>query len=364
VTLALVAGALANKPWNGGNAWSRMSFVLGLRRLGYDVLFLEEMAEPDARAREYFRLVCDWFGVDGELLTGPVPSDVVERAGEAAFLLNIGGHLADPELLRATRRRIFVDDDPGYTQIWHAQGLLGDRLAGHDAYFTVGLNVGREDCSIPVGDIAWRRFLPPVVLAEWPDLPLERLDTFTTVASWRGGYGRLEHAGRAFGQKAHEFRKIAELPRHASASFEIALDIDPVDAADRELLERNAWRLVDPRELAGTPEAFRDYLQQSAAEFSVAQGAYVGLRSGWFSDRTAKYLASGRPVLVQDTGISSHLPVGEGLLTFSTFEEAVAGVRAIASDYEAHCIAARRVAEDHFDSDSVLGEMLEAAGAG
>jgi hypothetical protein len=362
VTLALVAGALANKPRNGGNAWSRLSFALGLRRLGFDVLFLEEMAEPDPKAREYFRLVCDRFDIDGVLLTGAAPRDVVARAGEAALLMNIGGHLTDPEVVGATRRRIFVDDDPGYTQIWQEQGLLGHRLSDHDAYFTIGLNVGREDCPIPVGGTDWRPFLPPVVLAEWPALPPGRLDAFTTVASWRGAYGRLEHEGRAVGQKAHEFRRVVELPMRASCDFEIALDIDQADAADRNLLELNGWRLVDPRERAGTPGAFRDYVRQSGAEFSVAQGAYVETRSGWFSDRTAKYLACGRPALVQDTGISKHLPVGEGLLTFSTFEEAVAGVRAIASDYEAHCVAARRIAEEHLDSDSVLGGILDQAG--
>jgi Glycosyl transferases group 1 len=362
VTLALVAGALANKPWNGGNAWSRLSFALGLRRLGFDVLFLEEMAEPDAQAREYFRLVCDRFDIDGVLLTSVAPRAVVERAGDAAFLLNIGGHLTDPEVVGATRNRIFVDDDPGYTQIWHAQGLLGDRLAGHDALFTVGLNVGRHDCDVPSGGFTWHPMLPPVPLEFWPATVGGTPRRFTTVASWRGAYGPLEHEGRTYGQKAHEFRKVVELPTQVEGDFEIALDIDPGDHADARLLERNGWRLVDPHEMAGTPEAFREYVQLSGAEFSVAQGAYVETRCGWFSDRTAKYLASGLPALVQDTGLEGVLPVGEGIVCFSNLHEAVEGVRKISTDYETHRQAARAFAEEHLSAERVLARMLDQAG--
>jgi hypothetical protein len=357
---AIIAGALANKPWRGGNAWSRLSFISGLRRLGFDVLFLEQISAPSGEARTYFRLVCDQFSLDGALLTDAAPPrELLERVESAAFLVNIGGHLTVPAVLRAARRKIFLDDDPGYTQMWHAQGLLGQRLAGHDAYFTVGLNVGRTGCPIPVGGIDWRPIMPPVVLDDWPPAATGRLRGFTTVASWRGDYGRLAHAGGAYGQKAHEFRKVVELPAHTRATFEIALDIHPADAVDRTLLETNGWRLVDPREAAGTPDAFRSYVRASDAEFSVARGAYVGTRSGWFSDRTAKYLASGRPALVQDTDLANTLPVGEGLVTFRSLPDAVTSVERIRANYEAHSQAARAIAEEHLDSDRVLARMLD-----
>ena len=363
MAIAIVGGALANKPQNGGNAWSRLGFVLGLRPLGFDVVFVEQLPEATQEARAYFERVCQRFAVEGRLLTEPAPPrDVLEQAEAASVLVNIGGHLTDPELIRAPGRRIFVDDDPVYTQAWHAQGLLGERLAGHDAYFSVGLNVGSTGSNTVGNGIEWHPTLPPVPLDYWTPANGGQPRRFTTVASWRGAYGPLEHEGRSYGQKAHEFRKVVELPTQVAGNFELALDIHPADKADVELLELNGWLIVDPRDVAGTPEGFHDYVQHSSAEFSVAQGAYVETQSGWFSDRTAKYLASGRPALVQDTGFGHALPVGEGLVSFATLEEAVAGVQRISNDYEAHRQAARALAEEHLDAERVLARMLDQAG--
>jgi hypothetical protein len=160
----------------------------------------------------------------------------------------------------------------------------------------------------------------------------------------------------------HEFRKVASLPRRVEAEFELALAIDPLETVSLELLERGGWHLVDPRAVAQDPHAFRRYVQQSGAEFSVAQGIYVETQSGWFSDRTTRYLASGKPVVVQDTGFADGITVGEGLLTFSTLEEAVSAVNRVLADYEAHAEAARELAERYFDSDLVLGRLLTEIG--
>jgi hypothetical protein len=157
----------------------------------------------------------------------------------------------------------------------------------------------------------------------------------------------------------HEFRKFIELPRRSDQEFEIALDIHPDEEKDLTLLRENKWRLVDPKAVAGNPNQFRGYVQESGAEFSVAQGIYVDTHSGWFSDRTIRYLASGKPVLVQDTGFSRNLPVGEGLLAFRTIDEAVAGARQIVANYGRHSQAARKLAEEYFDSDKVLAAMLK-----
>jgi hypothetical protein len=184
------------------------------------------------------------------------------------------------------------------------------------------------------------------------------------VASWRGAYGPIEHAGKWYGQKAHEFRRFIELPRLTSESFEIALDIYEADSADRDRLRENEWRLVDPHVAAGTPDSFRAYVQDSRAEFSVAQGIHVHMSSGWFSDRTTRYLASGKPALVQETGFAQGLPLGEGLLSFRMLGEATDGVARIIDDYEAHCEAARALAEKYFDSDLVLGRLLDEVGIG
>ncbi len=157
----------------------------------------------------------------------------------------------------------------------------------------------------------------------------------------------------------HEFRRFVELPRLVDADFELALDVDAAETRDLAALERNGWRIVDPRRVAGTPAAYRDYIRGSRAELCVAQEMYVATRSGWLSDRSVCYLASGRPVLAQDTGLKDHYPVGEGLLTFSTLEEAAAGVEAIERDYERHSAAARALAEEHFDARTVLGRLLD-----
>ena len=185
---------------------------------------------------------------------------------------------------------------------------------------------------------------------------------FTTIASWRGPFGPVQSGGKTFGLKVHEFRKIIELPQRVPHAFEIALDIHPADQRDRDALERNGWRIVDPKMVAADPTAFRDYVQGSAAEFSVAQGIYVDTNSGWFSDRSVRYLASGKPVLVQDTGFGKRYPVGEGIVPFRTLDEAVAGADEIVRNYERHCRAARVLAETYFNSDLVLRRMLDEVG--
>jgi hypothetical protein len=194
-----------------------------------------------------------------------------------------------------------------------------------------------------------------VVLDEWP-VAEDGFDRFTTVGKWRSSFGPIER----YGLKHHEWRKVMRLPALTGLPFEAALDIDPADAADRNVLDVQGWRIMDPA-VAAEPDGFRDYVRGSGAEFSVAQGIYVETRSGWFSDRSVRYLASGRPVLVQDTGFGRTLPVGEGLLAFRTVDEAVEGAHAIVDDYDRHARAARAIAEEHFDSDKVLTALLEDA---
>ena len=382
MTTVVVAGALANKPGNGGEAWVRLSWVLGLRRLGYDVLFVEQLSPaacvgsdgapaPVAGSRNlaFFREIVDRFGLtssasliydDGAELFGVPEGDLLARAATAVALFNLSGHLTYEPLLRRLSRKIYVDLDPGFTQYWHASGQpLG--LDHHDEHLTVGGNVGTEACPIPTRGIRWQPVRPPVVLDEWTP---GRGDAhrFTTVGGWRGAYGPITWEGRTFGLKVHEFRKLVQLPHQAAGTFEIALDIHPADATDRARLERHGWQIVDPRCVASDPDAYRDYVRGSGAEFSVAQGIYVETNSGWFSDRTAAYLAAGRPALVQDTGFSRTLPTGEGLLCFTSLEEAVAGAREIRRAYERHSRAARALAEAYFDSDAVLGGLLDDPG--
>jgi hypothetical protein len=367
----VVAGALANKAGKGGEAWVRLSWVLGFQRLGFEVLFVEQIAPSQATpgACRYFEEVVGRFDFSAALVTDDgdavlrLPGkDLVELAADAQLLVNISGNLTFEPLLEAARCRVFVDLDPGFTQLWHIAGEPGARLEGHDLYFTVGENIGTSVCPIPLDGIPWRPIRQPVVLPQWPVSPVKDRDRFTTVATWRGPYGPVEFGDKRYGLKVHEFRKFVELPQRTRQTFELALDIDPAERSDLDLLRRCGWQLVEPDRVARDPDGFRRYVQGSGAEFSVAQGIYVETASGWFSDRSARYLASGKPVLVQDTGFDRHLPVGEGLISFRTVAEAVAGTERIASDYERHARAARSLAEEYFDSDRVLGRMLEEVG--
>jgi hypothetical protein len=384
MTTIVVGGALANKYLNGGEAWVRLSWIRGLQRLGCRVHFLEQIdpaacvGEDGAPApfehsatRGYFDRVTGEFGLtgsatlmlgDGQETRGLAYEDVLQLATEAELLVNISGNVSAPDVLHRVRRKAYVDLDPGFTQFWHAAGNKGARLEGHDAYFTVGENIGSGISTIPSGGIDWRPLPPPVVLEDWKPSAGGARGAFTTVGAWRGALGSVEHDGQTYGLKVHEFRKVIELPlRVTDAEFEIALEIHPGDSKDRRALIANGWHLLDPRKEVPGPLEFRRYVQRSGAEFSVAQGIYVETESGWFSDRTVRYLASGKPALVQDTGFSRNYPVGEGLVPFRTLDEAAAGAARIGAAYETHAAAARALAEEHFDSDKVLTRFLEQA---
>lgn len=377
---AIVSGALANKPFNGGNAWTRLSWVLGLRRMGFDVLFLEqidssvcvgEASEPgtfkESVNASYFRETMEAFQLsrssalvmnEGEQVIGCTMSELRDWAEQSELLINISGHLSLSDIRNQVRRRVYFDDDPGYTQFWQAMGSDTSHLDQHTHFYTLGVNIGKRHCFIPTQGVPWRPINPPVVLSDWPVTHHEMLDRFSTVASWRGAYGPIHFGGVQYGLKVHEFRKFMTLPKRCEHPFEIALQIHPADGKDRDALTSQGWTVLDVKGITDSPADFRNYVQSSAAEFSVAQGIYVQTNSGWFSDRTVRYLASGRPALVQDTGFSERLPTGLGLCTFRTMEEAVLGAGSIAKDYREHCREARRIAEHYFDSDIVIGNLL------
>ena len=261
-------------------------------------------------------------GDGGRSLDGLSRAELLERTRAARFLLNVMGFVRDPEVLAAARRRVFLDIDPGFGQVWKELGLA-DVFAGHDDFVTVGRNVGSDGCGVPTCGLRWLTIPHPVVLARCPVAPGG--NDFTSVGSWRGPYDRIEYDGQSLGLRVHEFRKFVELPSRVDASFRVALEIDASDANDLESLRENGWLLVDPSEVVPDPGAYLRFVQGSAAELTVAKGIYVTLATGWLGDRTACYLASGKPALVQDTGLAAHYPLGEGLLTFSTLDEAVAG---------------------------------------
>jgi hypothetical protein len=367
---------LAAVPGQGGATWAAFQYVLGLLHLGWDVHFVEEMSteelrpsgarfERSANAR-YFRNAVREFGLEDRstlLLAGTRRTvgrpyaDLESLATRAHVLLNLSGRLTDEDLLGRVTRRAYLDLDPAFTQLWHVQGVdMG--LSRHTHFVTVGLGVGSPDCPIPTCGREWIPTLPPVVLDAWPAVEDEPdRDAWTTVANWRG-YGSIRWNGVHYGQKAHAFRSLFELPRESGDRFEVALAIHPAEKDDLRSLRENDWSLVDPRRVAGNPSRYRRFVRESAGEVGVAKTGYVESRSGWFSDRSACYLASGRPVLAQETGFGRHLPSGEGLIAFRDLEDAAEGVRAVRGDYRRHARAARRVAEEYLDSDRVLSRLM------
>jgi hypothetical protein len=373
----VVAGSIAQKPNEGGHTWQFLQYLLGFRRLGHDVLFIDRTDEAmcggaveSSRNASYLREVMERFGLadswallyDGRSL-GLSRAEVLQRVRNSAVLINVMGFLDDEEILSAAPLRVFLDTDPGYGQMWHSLGLA-QPFRGHDVYATIAESIGGGECTIPTCGIDWVTTAQPVFVDEWAQAGVTSANgTFTSIGAWRGPYAPIEYEGRTYGLRVHEFRKFVELPVRTPAEFELALDIHPDETADLELLEAHRWRLVDPRQVACDPIVYREYVQASAAEFMVARGMYVTSRCGWFSERSMCYLAAGKPVLAQDTGIRDLYPTGEGLLVFSTLDEAVAGVEAIRSDYQRHSRAAREIAEEYFDSDKVLARLLEKVGA-
>ena len=383
--LILVGATIASFPGNGGIAWERLSWIQGFRRLGYDVFWIDELPRvhcvdaagargqgyPSCINRPWFDSVVRRFdlgeaaaliGDEGESIYGPSLAELTALAREADVFVNHAGDVRNRALKEAARRAVYVDTDPGFTQLWLASGRPAPRIEGHDVHFTIGDNVGTAFSDLPTSGIEWRHTRQPVVLDDWPYAAEHADQRFTTVGRWRGTgpHGPLDTIGQPFPQKGDELAAMLELPKRTGLAFEIALDTRG-DDEPRAVLAAHGWRVRDPTTVAADPDAFHRYVQSSWAEFSVAKGAYVATSTGWFSERTARYLASGRPALVQDTGFSRTLPVGEGLVAFRTLEEAVAGAAHIAADYERHRRAAQKIAEGYFDSDLVLTRFLEDA---
>ena len=363
----LVSGMVAGEPGQGGAAWAVLQYVLGLRRLGHEAILVEPVEKIEPASLAYLEAVAASFGLDEVALlaadgeSAPMPRErLVRLARDAELLLNVSGMLTDPELLEPIPVRAYLDLDPFFNQQWHLQGAEM-RFAGHTRFVTIASAIGEPGCEVPELGFEWIATLPPVVLEHWPRATATPTLPFTSVGHWRS-YGPIELDGRRYGLRAHSLRGLIELPERTRGEFALALGIHPDERRDLEALERHGWRLLDPAEVAATPAAYRDFVRASGAELGVAKEGYVLSRSGWFSDRSACYLASGRPVVAQDTGFGAALPSGEGLLAFGDVEEAAAAVESVLSRPAEHAAAARAIAEELLDSDRVLGRLLDALG--
>lgn len=351
----VVAGMVSDVPGQGGASWAVLQYVLGLRRLGHEVVLIEPVRSLE-RSAPYFRALARAFALEAVLLERDSGSriELTHRAtGGADLFLNISGVLSEPVAADLT---VYVDLDPGFTQAWHAQGIdMG--FERHDRFVTVGRSIGQASCPIRHCDRSWLTIPQPVILEHWPYAAHIQHRAATSVGHWRS-YGSLVHDGIRYGQRAHATRKLIRLPELSNVQVLLALGIDPREEDDLAALRRHGWQLTDPARVASTPSAYRNFVQGSLLELGIAKHGYVASGSGWFSDRSVCYLASGRPVVAQETGFSSWLPTGAGLLSFRTAGEAASALDEVACDYERHRRAARTLAEDVFDSDRVLGDLL------
>lgn len=365
----------------GGLAWHHIQYVAGLQRLGHDAMFLEDSedfdscydpgadgmtADPgyglrfaaDAFAR--FGLEGRWAYYDAhtERWLGAAGDRAVEFCRTADLVLDVSGVNPLRPWLEDVPARALVDTDPLFTQVRHVSDRWArERALAHTHFFTFGENVPGGTSRVPDDGLAWQPTRQPILLDEWPVTPGRPDAPFTTVMQWES-YPPVEHGGTRYGMKSDSFSDYLDLPAAVPACLEVALggDWEP-----RELLRRHGWAVRHSLEPSRDPWTYQRYIADSKAEFSVAKHGYVAARTGWFSERSAGYLASGRPALVQDTGFSDWLVHDAGVVAFGTPEAAVAGIEEISGRYEHHCHAARAIAEEYFDSRRVLAELVERA---
>ena len=386
----IVSGLAATYPL-GGVAWDYIQYLHGFYRLGHDVYYLEDTGgwAYDPVGVTFVDDLTYHIGYLGDFLKRLDPglgnrfcvigpddrhwgmsaealAAVVKRAD---VFINISTTCQLREAYAAIPVKILIDSDPLYTQSSFPDYLAGtatekdrrniENMLRHDVFFSFGENVAQDFCSVPKGVVDWIPTRQPIVLDSWDKAPVRPArDVFTTVLSWQPTQEGPKVAGVQYGGKNMEFEKLLDLPQKTPAVLELALG---GGRPPRELLEEKGWKLVDGFSMSKTPWVYRDYIWDSLAEFSTAKNAYVATTSGWFSCRTACYLASGRPAVVQDTGFSRFMDVGEGVLAFADETGALAGIEAVRADWQRHSRAAKAFAKHYFDADAVLSRLLTEA---
>jgi hypothetical protein len=378
--IALANAKLANYLQGGGHWMWFLQYPLGLRAMGHRVLWLEVLPSSGDGDRDrslvkgfFERLAAYGLERDAAVMVverapmrslqeaevyGKSREEIAALARDADLLWNYWYALQEP-FLAAFKRRAFIDVDPGHLHVCVAEGAL--TLPGHDVYLTVGSKLGDADCRVPGLGLRWRAFRPFVYLPLWEVAPnVASHAPFTSITQWT--WEELRWKDRLFSvSKRTAYLKYVRLPEIAQRPFELAANIGSGDpTGDRDLLRRHGWTVVDPHQVAGSPSQYRQYIRASRAEFMCPKPIHVEMKTGWFSDRSVAYLASGRPVLAEDTGFSERLPTGAGLIAFRDIKEAAAGVAEIDTSYERHSRAARALAEELFDSRRCLESLLSA----
>lgn len=395
----VVLGTLASNPY-AGMAWMHMQIAAGLRRLGHEVWYLEATSawpfDPvrnvkvcdDEYAVPYLARVAERFGFgerwacrrsfgDGEWL-GPAADEAPALLRDADAVFNVAGATTPEETGEEIGRAVFLETDPVFPEILYAQGDEKTRTTvdAHADVVTYGENIGTERSPVPPLPRLRTRMRQPVLLDLWRNGAASR-QAYTTVGNWHQSGCEVVFDGELYHwSKDREFKRILDLPGRVPAPLELATNLGDgrvdapivgeavpahsVEEQDRLLLLAHGWQLVDARPLSTSPDPYRDYIVSSRGELTVARDLNVRLRSGWFSERSACYLAAGRPVISQDTGFGDVLPTGEGLLAFSSEDEAATAIEAVESDYERHSAAAAEIAAEFFRAETVLAAVLDA----
>ena len=375
----LVNNSLVSFPMGGINLWA-ITWVVGLRRLGHDVYLIDEnewnyscfdnergiWSQDYAYGLRVVQALLDRYGLgDRWSFTdfdrkchGLSRSRVDElfRTADAFIDLEWG---TSYDRAGNIPIRIFIDSEPGWGQIKIVQALdKGERLRDYHYFYTAGLNIGTEVCSVPTGGIEWRHVPTPVLLDHPADDAPKSSGRFTTVMNWASGHNTYEYQGKNFGNKGLEFDRFIKLPQMIDEEIELAVSGTP--PIDR--LIRNGWTVRDANEVARSVDTFRSYVERSKGEFSVAKNSFFETQCGWWGDRAGVYLSYGKPVVLQDAGFSRHIPCGEGLFAVSSVEEAADAIGEINSDYRRHSHAARELAEQYLCVEKVLGKLLSEVG--
>jgi hypothetical protein len=381
-----VTGMIGTFPL-GGVVWDYCQYAVGFERLGFEVYYLEDSGDPtyafvpstqtfefdpdygaaflqESLAAFSGTLANRWhFRSSDDCTYGMSAEEFADIAADADVLINVSGASLLRDAYRCCPRKVFIDTDPGWNHFrtfpqWDrkpvAERPLGFR--SHDYFFTFAERIHEPDCPLPDFGLQWHTTRHPVLPDKWA--PLGTGERFTTLMSWNTYRKPVEGAGIRYGSKEMEFHMIEQLPKLVPSRLEVAVNGD----APKERWQELGWSVVSGGATSRTAQTYHDYVAGSRGELSVAKNIYVATNSGWFSGRSACYLAAGRPVILQDTGFSQLLPVGEGLLTFSNIEEAAAALDHVESNYSLHERRAREVAESYLDSRLVLGEILSVIG--
>ena len=382
----VVMGFTAGVPI-AGVIWQHVHYIVGLQRLGHEVYYIEDSArypynpvtyeqnEDYTYAAAILQKLASQFGFEGRWsycarfldshpTVGLPKSRIVELYREADAILNICGTQEFNEDLLKSERILYVESDPGVEQIKVDSGAQTtlDYLKKHRALFTFGENIGGAEFPVPLHNVQWLPTRQPVVTDFWKTTASPPGNAvFTTIANWNtSGRKDIEWRGEKYlWSKSLEFLKFVEAPARAGEEFELATTIN--DASTRALFLKNRWRFTDPNPMSIDYDDYVRFIQQSKGEFTVAKDQYVRLNTGWFSDRSACYLAAGRPVITQETGFTRHYGGKLGLFAFTTMEEITETVKMINADYKAHCKAASEIAKEYFEAEKVLASLLDRA---